>query len=91
MPRKTTKKCIKYTPEVTFFKPQGIPMRDLKRVCLSHDELEVIRLVDYLEFGQVEAAEKMKTSQSTVQRLVTSARKKVAEAVVEGFAIEIHL
>jgi len=38
---------------------------------------------------QVEAAKRMKISQATLCRILTSARKKVAEALIEGKAIKI--
>jgi len=61
----------------------------LEEVDLSMDELEALRLCDLENLEQTEAAKKMKVSQSTLQRILTSARKKVALALVEGKAIKI--
>lgn len=65
-------------------------MSALEEVDLKMDEFEALRLCDFNEMGQVEAAQKMKISQSTLQRLLESARKKVASALVEGKAIKIN-
>ena len=56
---------------------------------MSKEELEALRLNDYLALSQTESAKKMDTSQSTFQRILTSARKKVAEALVKGKALRI--
>jgi predicted DNA-binding protein (UPF0251 family) len=89
MPRPRLNRRIKYKPNVTYFKPRGVSMRGLEEVSLSIEEMESYRLryVDGLD--QNEAAEKMKTSQSTYQRILTSASKKIADALVNGKALEI--
>ena len=61
----------------------------LEEVDLSMDELEALRLCDVENLEQTEAAKKMKVSQSTLQRILTSAHKKIAEALIEGKAIKI--
>jgi len=58
-------------------------------VDLGRDELEALRLCDFKNLDQVEAAKKMRISQSTLQRILSSARQKVAEALTEGKAIKI--
>jgi len=77
-------------PNVTYFKPQGIPMRELEEVVLSVEEFEAVRLKDLEGLEQEECARKMKISQPTFHRLVLSARKKIAEAIVKGKAIQIQ-
>jgi len=64
-------------------------MRSLDVVELSMEELEALRLKNILGFNQNQCAKKMKTSQSTFQRILSSAYKKVTEALVEGKAIRI--
>ena len=76
-------------PDVLYFKPRAVPLSMLEEVNLSMDELEALRLCDLKNLEQTEAAKKMKISQSTLQRILTSARKKVALALVEGKAIKI--
>jgi len=78
-----------FDPNVTYFKPRAVPLSMLEEVDLSIDELEALRLCDYKELEQTEAAKKMKISQSTLQRILTLARKKVSQALIEGKAIKI--
>jgi len=80
---------IRFNPNVTYFKPQGVPMRSLEVVELTAEEVEALRLKNRKDFKQLECAKKMKTSQSTFQRILSSAYKKVTEALIEGKAIKI--
>ncbi|MBN2087368.1 DUF134 domain-containing protein [Candidatus Peregrinibacteria bacterium] len=89
MPRPRKKRCIGLSPRVTYFKPRGIPLNTLEEVDLNHDEFESIRLKYVMELDQIECAKMMKVSQSTFQRILVSANKKIAEAVVNGKAIKI--
>lgn len=65
-------------------------MRHLEEVVLTKEEMEAVKLKDFDGLEQTEAAEKMKTSQSTFQRILFSARAKVAEAIVKGKALRIE-
>ena len=76
-------------PDVTYFKPRGVPLRELDEVELSVEEFEAIRLKDLEGKEQVKVAKTMGISQPTLHRLLNSARKKIAEALVEGKAIMI--
>ena len=80
---------IRFNPNVTYFKPQGVPMRCLKIVELTVEEVEALRLKNIKNLEQKEAAQKMNTSQSTYQRILSSAYKKITEALTEGKAIKI--
>jgi predicted DNA-binding protein (UPF0251 family) len=73
-----------------FFKPRGIPLRGLKIINLGIDELESLRLSDQLGLSQMAAAKKMNISQPTFNRILSSARQKVADCLVEGKAIKIE-
>jgi predicted DNA-binding protein (UPF0251 family) len=64
-------------------------MRDLEMIELTAEEVEALRLKNIKELDQTECARKMKTSQSTFQRILSSAYKKVSLAVVKGQAIKI--
>ena len=77
-------------PNVTYFKPRGIPLTELEEVILHVDEFEAVRLKDLEGLEQEQCAKKMKISQPTFHRLVLSARKKIANAIVEGKAIKIE-
>jgi len=87
-PKKTRHIC--YSPNVTYFKPRGIPLNSLEEVELKHDELEAMRLKNVEGLDQHACAKKMDISQSTFQRILTSANKKIAKALVEGKAIRIE-
>lgn len=80
---------IGFTPNAYFFKPKGTPLRNLETEVLSREELEAIRLKNVQELHQQECAQKMGVSQSTFQRMLATANKKIATALVEGKAIRI--
>ena len=86
------KKCrwVETEPGVTFFKPRGIPLRTLEQTVITVDELEAMRLADYLEMTQEEVAQKMQVSRPTVTRMLARAHRAVAEALVHGKAICIQ-
>ncbi len=81
---------VSFEPDVTFFKPVGIRMKELDEVVVSVDEFEAVRLKDLESLEQGDAAKKMNISQPTFHRLLLSARKKIAEAIVKGKAIKIE-
>jgi len=78
-----------FDPKITYFKPQGVPMGFLEIVELTTEEMESFRLRHINDLEQQEAAEKMRTSQSTYQRILYSAYKKIADALINGKAIRI--
>lgn len=81
---------IKFDPHITYFKPQGISMRDLKIVELSLEEVEAYRLRHLNGLDQKDSASKMNTSASTYQRILYSASEKIADALINGKAIKIN-
>ena len=89
MPRPTLCRKIEFNPNITYFKPQGVPMRELEIVELTAEEIEAYRLRHINDMEQQEAADKMHTSQSTYQRILYSAYKKIADALINGKAIKI--
>ncbi len=89
MPRPRRCRRVWFEPNVTYFKPAGVRMIDLEETILTVDEFEAVRLKDLEELEEEEAAKKMGISQPTFNRLVNSARKKIAEAIVKGKAIKI--
>lgn len=80
---------VGFLPQVTYFKPAGIPLRILDEVHLAVEETEAIRLKDIEGLEQEECARKMNISRTTFQRLLGSARKKIAQALLTGRAIRI--
>jgi len=64
-------------------------MRFLGVVELTTEEVEALRLKNIENLDQIDCAKQMKTSQSTVQRILSSAYKKITIALIEGKAIKI--
>jgi uncharacterized protein len=77
-------------PKRSYFKPRGIPLSVLNEVILTVDEFEAIRLADLESLYQERAAEEMNVSRPTFGRIIQSAHKKVAEALVKGKALKIQ-
>ena len=90
MPKPRKKRVVRFDPKVTYFKPRGIPLSELEEVVLAMEEVEALRLADFENLDQVKAAKKMKISQSTFNRVLTSAHKKTSEALVLGKAIKVE-
>jgi len=90
MPRPQRLRCVSFMPDVTYYKPRGIPLGMLEEVNLTVDELEALRLADLENQDQVKAASQMKISQSTFQRILATAHKKISEALIYGKAIRIE-
>lgn len=65
--------------------PEGIPANILKL-----EELEAIRLKDLEGLEQGECAEKMEVSRPTFQRILLSAREKLADSLIHGKTIRIE-
>ncbi|MGD8744134.1 MAG: DUF134 domain-containing protein [Candidatus Woesebacteria bacterium] len=89
MPRPKVPRRLRFRPNALYFKPRGIPLRSLDEVVLEHDEVEALKLHDVDGLDQVDAAKKMNISQPTFARVIDSAYKKVAEAIIRGKAIRI--
>jgi len=87
--RPTKKRTIGFDPEITYFKPRAVPLANLKEVSLEADELEALRLCELKKLEQTKAAKRMKISQSTLQRILSSAHQKISEALIKGRAIRI--
>ncbi len=79
-----------FRPGVTHFRPSGIRLSCLEETVLTVDEFEAIRLRDNQDMDQTSSAKKMGISQPTFQRIYRSARKKIADALVNGKAIRIE-
>jgi len=90
MPRPRLRRFVRCNPNITYFKPQGIRLVGLKEIKLTIDEFEAIRLKDFEQLSQEESAKKMGISQPTFHRLISSARKKVADSIINGKAIRIE-
>lgn len=90
MPRPRIKRRVGFSPGVTYFKPAGVRVVELEEVVLTMDEFEAIRLKDLEGWEETKAAKQMGVSQPTFNRLVSLARKKIANALVNGKAIRVE-
>ena len=81
---------VKYIPECDFYKPRGVPLSSCEILNLSLDELEAVRLADKEGLYQEKAAEHMNISRQTFGRILESAHRKIAEALVGGMALKIE-
>ena len=78
------------TPDPRYFKPRGIPSTELEELTLTLDEYEAIRLADFEGMYQADAARSMGVSRQTFGRIIESAHRKIADALVNVKAINIE-
>jgi predicted DNA-binding protein (UPF0251 family) len=90
MPRRKQFRKVSKEPLISIFKPAGIPAKDLDEMFISVDEFEAVRLADFEGMNQREASDVMHVSQPTFNRILTSARKKIAETIVRGIVLRIE-
>ena len=90
MPRPPKCRRVAFLPNVTYFKPAGVPLGTLDEVILSVEEAEAIRLKDLEGLEQEDGAERMNISRPTFQRVLASGRQKIADALLNGKSIKIE-
>jgi uncharacterized protein len=90
MPRPKCLRNICGIPDKNYYKPRGIPTVDLEEVVLNLDEYEAIRLADYEQLYQEEAAARMNISRQTFGRIIEAAHKKIADVLINGKALKIE-
>ena len=90
MPRPPCCRRVAGLPPCSMFKPAGIPASSLEQITLGLDEMEAIRLADLLGLYQEDAAMQMNVSRQTFGRIIESARRKVAEALIQGKVLRIE-
>lgn len=86
MPRIVKSRKICYIPKSKIFRPD---CRNPEVVLLTLDELEAVRLADMETLDQDTAAVRMEVSRATFQRILYSAHRTIADALVNGKMIEI--
>ena len=89
MSRPVKNRRISCVPAASYFKPVGIPLRELEEIVLGMDELEAMRLTDLEGLYQVAAAEQMGVSRQTIGNILNSAHRKLADALLNGKALRI--
>lgn len=86
MPRPFCRRRVAWMPRMRCFYPEARTpgTRPPEKVVLTLDELEAIRLADFMGLYQEEAAKQMGISRPTFGRIIDSAHKKVAEFLIQG-------
>jgi predicted DNA-binding protein (UPF0251 family) len=90
MPRPRKCRRVQNHPHHGFYKPQGVPIQDLRGVTLPVEGLEAIRLADADGMEHEEAARRMGVSRPTFSRILSEARRQVARALSNGWALRIE-
>jgi len=89
MPRPTKWRKVCYMPNNTLYGPMD-RNTDAGIVIMTVDEYETIRLIDMENLTQEECADAMNVARTTVQRIYTSAREKLAQFLVNGKKLKIE-
>ena len=87
-PRQSSK--VQLPPRVKGFIPFGYYADETEPIQLDLEEFETIRLLDYENLSQLEAAGIMEVSRPTLTRMYERARKKIARALTESHKIVIE-
>lgn len=90
MPRPRKRRTVSDVPRCTCFKPIGLRLGDTDEVRVLTEELEALRLKDLEGLDQLDSAERMGVSRPTFQRILRSARAKVARALIDGLTIRVE-
>lgn len=90
MPRPQKSRKVCNPPKMQGYKPFGIAFCATEHIILQYDEYESIKLVNYDNISQEEAADRMNISRPTLTRIYNSALVKIAQAFVEGKSIIIE-
>lgn len=77
-------------PQMTAFKPAGVPGRELEEIALTLDEFEAIRLADFVGLYQEDAAQQMGVSRQTFGNMLAAAHHKIAACLIEGKMLRIE-
>lgn len=90
MARPTKLRKIEHIPAIPYFVPSETYVAELAENILKLEELEAIRLKDLEGLEQGECAARMEVSRPTFQRILLSAREKVADSLINGKMIRIE-
>ena len=90
MPRPMKMRKVCCLPSSNLFGPLNAQAEPESFVVMSVDEYETIRLIDLENFTQEECADQMHVARTTVQRIYSEARTKLAEALVHGRMLRIE-
>lgn len=87
-PRKWRRVCC--LPETTLFGSLSGDPSNNTQIVMSIEEYETIRLIDLENLTQEECSDRMDVARTTVQRIYNDARKKIADALVNGKQLKIE-
>ena len=82
-------RTVRNDPKTKQFSPRGRVGRPGYK-ALKIEEIEAIRMADYIGLNQRESAKFMGVSQQTFSRVLRNARKCLAEALINGDIIKIQ-
>ncbi len=88
MPRPRKYRRVCHVPESAGFDPAFSDGTE-QTLVLTVDEYETIRLIDREGLSQEQCAACMQVGRTTVQQIYATARKKLADALVEGLSLRI--
>ena len=89
MVRPKCEKKMGICPKYSEFKPEGC-RKNNDCIEINREESEALRLKNIEGLCQTSSAKKMGISQSTFQRILSSAYKKVSIALIEGKIIKLN-
>lgn len=89
LPRCKKHRCCRSFGDEIVYKPIAVSLSETDTILIEFDEFEAMRLCDLDSLDQITAGERMGVSRGTIQRLLTSGRRKVVEALLAGRAIRI--
>ena len=87
MTRRPRCRCISQSPDHWLFSPDEVSSDET--VVMSLDEFETIRLIDKEGMTQEECSNRMGVARTTVTSIYDSARKKIADALIDGKRLQI--
>jgi len=90
MPRPVKCRRITARPKAYYFKPRAVPLCELEETVLRLEELQALKYADLDRKDQRGAAAAMRISRQTFGTILASARRKLADAVVNGKALKIE-
>ena len=90
LPRCKKQRCCRMFGNEIMYKPIAVPCKELQETVIELDEFEAMRLCDLEELDQTAAGERMGVSRGTIQRLLTSGRKKLIQAFMDSRVIRIQ-
>lgn len=90
MARPVKRRNVCLLPENNKFGPMNKKGSKDDIIIMSVEEYETIRLIDMERLTQEESAQSMGVARSTVQRIYDEARKKLADALINGKTLKIR-